>query len=125
MSSGSDSATDDVVAYAKTLPGDKTRSLPGLGIGFFRSFNRNKKSVALDITTEDAQATAKALIAQCDVPLENFRPGLMIKPGLDYESLKQDNPRLIYVSHKGFLPGPYKKRLALDEVVQMLGGLSS
>ena len=104
--------------------GDKTRNLPGLGIGFFRSFNRNKKSVVLDITTPDGQETAKALIAQCDVLLENFRPGLMAKLGLDYESLKTDNPRLIYVSHKGFLPGPYEKRLALDEVVQMMGGLS-
>ncbi len=104
--------------------GDKTRKLPGLGIGFFRSFNRNKKSVVLDITTPDGQTTAKALIAQCDVLLENFRPGLMSKLGLDYESLKADNPRLVYVSHKGFLPGPYENRLALDEVVQMMGGLS-
>jgi formyl-CoA transferase len=104
--------------------GDKTRNLPGLGIGFFRSFNRNKKSVVLDITTPEGQETAKALIAQCDVLLENFRPGLMAKLGLDYDSLKTDNPRLIYVSHKGFLPGPYEKRLALDEVVQMMGGLS-
>lgn len=104
--------------------GDKTRNLPGLGIGFFRSFNRNKKSVVLDITTSEGQATAKNLIAQCDVLLENFRPGLMTKLGLDYEQLKEQNPRLIYVSHKGFLPGPYEKRLALDEVVQMMGGLA-
>ena len=104
--------------------GDKTRQLPGLGIGFFRSFNRNKKSVVLDITTPDGQATAKALIATCDILLENFRPGLMAKLGLDYKSLKAANPRLIYVSHKGFLPGPYENRLALDEVVQMMGGLS-
>jgi crotonobetainyl-CoA:carnitine CoA-transferase CaiB-like acyl-CoA transferase len=104
--------------------GDKTRNLPGLGIGFFRSFNRNKKSVTLDITTEEGQQTARALIAGCDVLLENFRPGLMRKLGLDFESLLPDNPRLIYVSHKGFLPGPYEKRLALDEVVQMMGGLS-
>ncbi len=104
--------------------GDKTRELPGLGIGFFRSFNRNKKSVVLDITTPEGQATAKALIAECDVLLENFRPGLMKKLGLDHDSLKTDNPRLIYASHKGFLPGPYENRLALDEVVQMMGGLS-
>ncbi len=104
--------------------GDKTRKLPGLGIGFFRSFNRNKKSVVLDITTPDGRATAKALIGQCDVLLENFRPGLMNKLGLDYESLKATNSRLVYVSHKGFLPGPYENRLALDEVVQMMGGLS-
>jgi crotonobetainyl-CoA:carnitine CoA-transferase CaiB-like acyl-CoA transferase len=104
--------------------GDKTRKLPGLGIGFFRSFNRNKKSVVLDITTPDGHAAAVELIGQCDVMLENFRPGLMSQLGLDYESLAKRYPRLIYVSHKGFLPGPYEKRLALDEVVQMMGGLS-
>jgi crotonobetainyl-CoA:carnitine CoA-transferase CaiB-like acyl-CoA transferase len=104
--------------------GDKTRKLPGLGIGFFRSFNRNKKSVVLDITTEEGRATATELIGQCDVVLENFRPGLMSKLGLDYETLSAKSPRLIYVTHKGFLPGPYENRLALDEVVQMMGGLS-
>jgi crotonobetainyl-CoA:carnitine CoA-transferase CaiB-like acyl-CoA transferase len=104
--------------------GDKTRKLPGLGIGFFRSFNRNKKSVVLDINTPEGHAAAVELIGQCDVMLENFRPGLMAKLGLDYETLSKQYPRLIYVSHKGFLPGPYEKRLALDEVVQMMGGLS-
>ncbi|CAN7536643.1 CaiB/BaiF CoA-transferase family protein [Variovorax sp. LjRoot290] len=104
--------------------GDKTRKLPGLGIGFFRSFNRNKKSVVLDITTEEGRATATELIGQCDVVLENFRPGLMSKLGLDYQTLSAKCPRLIYVTHKGFLPGPYENRLALDEVVQMMGGLS-
>jgi crotonobetainyl-CoA:carnitine CoA-transferase CaiB-like acyl-CoA transferase len=104
--------------------GDKTRKLLGLGIGFFRSFNRNKKSVVLDITTPDGHAVAEELVGQCDVMLENFRPGLMTKLGLDYDTLSKKFPRLIYVSHKGFLPGPYEKRLALDEVVQMMGGLS-
>ncbi|WHZ11047.1 MAG: CaiB/BaiF family protein [Burkholderiaceae bacterium] len=104
--------------------GDKTRKLPGLGIGFFRSFNRNKKSVVLDISTPEGHATAVELIGQCDVMLENFRPGMMTALGLDYETLSKVYPRLIYVSHKGFLPGPYEKRLALDEVVQMMGGLS-
>jgi crotonobetainyl-CoA:carnitine CoA-transferase CaiB-like acyl-CoA transferase len=104
--------------------GDKTRKLPGLGIGFFRSFNRNKKSVVLDINTPDGHAAALELIGECDVLLENFRPGLMTSLGLDHETLSKLYPRLIYVSHKGFLPGPYEKRLALDEVVQMMGGLS-
>ncbi len=104
--------------------GDKTRSLPGLGIGFFRSFNRNKKSVVLDIRSPDDLEKAKALIATADVVLENFRPGLMEKLGLGYEALSASNPKLIYVSHKGFLPGPYEHRTALDEVVQMMGGLS-
>ena len=104
--------------------GDKTRSLPGLGIGFFRSFNRNKKSVVLDIQTAEGLATAKELIGQCDVLLENFRPGLMDKLGLGPDALRGLFPRLIYVSHKGFLPGPYESRLALDEVVQNMAGLT-
>ena len=104
--------------------GDKTRSLPGLGIGFFRSFNRNKKSVVLDIQSAEGLAQAKALIGTADVVLENFRPGLMDKLGLGYGALSASNPQLIYVSHKGFLPGPYEHRTALDEVVQMMGGLS-
>jgi formyl-CoA transferase len=104
--------------------GDKTRKLPGLGIGFFRSFNRNKKSVVLDISQPEGLATAVELIGECDVMLENFRPGMMAGLGLDYATLSEKYPQLIYVSHKGFLPGPYEKRLALDEVVQMMGGLS-
>ncbi|MET3823759.1 crotonobetainyl-CoA:carnitine CoA-transferase CaiB-like acyl-CoA transferase [Burkholderia sp. PvR073] len=104
--------------------GDKTRTLPGLGIGFFRTFNRNKKSVVLDINTPEGKDAAVELIGTCDVMLENFRPGLMTKLGLDYDTLSKAFPRLVYVSHKGFLPGPYEKRLALDEVVQMMGGLS-
>ncbi|RZL49332.1 MAG: CoA transferase [Variovorax sp.] len=104
--------------------GDKTRTLPGLGIGFFRSFNRNKKSVVIDIATEEGRTTAAELAGECDVVLENFRPGLMAGFGLDYETLSKQYPKLIYVTHKGFLPGPYEHRLALDEVVQMMGGLS-
>ncbi|MDR5781797.1 CaiB/BaiF CoA-transferase family protein [Caballeronia sp. LZ065] len=104
--------------------GDKTRNLPGLGVGFFRSFNRNKKSVVLDLHTDEGREAALELIGGCDVLLENFRPGLMTKLGLDYDTLSKSYPKLIYVSHKGFLPGPYEKRLALDEVVQMMGGLA-
>ena len=80
--------------------------------------------MVLDITTEAGRATAAELAAGSDVVLENFRPGLMQSLGLDYATLSQRSPGLIYVSHKGFLPGPYEKRLALDEVVQMMGGLS-
>jgi crotonobetainyl-CoA:carnitine CoA-transferase CaiB-like acyl-CoA transferase len=104
--------------------GDKTRNLPGLGIGFFRSFNRNKKSVVLDINSPHGHANAVDLIGECDVVLENFRPGLMTKLGLDYATLSKNHPTLIYVSHKGFLPGPYENRLALDEVVQNMAGLT-
>src|SRR6266480_4275968 len=104
--------------------GDKTRKLPGLGIGFFRTFNRNKKSVVLNINSPEGHATALQLIGQSDVVIENFRPGLMASRGLDYATLAKRFPRLVYASHKGFLPGPYENRPALDEVVQMMGGLS-
>jgi crotonobetainyl-CoA:carnitine CoA-transferase CaiB-like acyl-CoA transferase len=104
--------------------GDKTRKLPGLGAGFFRTFNRNKKSVVLDIRSESGLATALELIDTADVVIENFRPGYMASIGLGYEALAARNAKLIYVSHKGFLPGPYDHRTALDEVVQMMGGLA-
>ena len=66
----------------------------------------------------------RKLVSTADVLSENFKPGTMAKLGLDYETLKKMNPKLIYVSHKGFLPGPYDHRTALDEVVQMMGGLA-
>ena len=104
--------------------GDRTRTMSGVGLGFFRTFNRNKKSIVLDIQTPQGLASARELICDCDVMIENFRPGLMAKLGLDYATLSKECPGLIYVSHKGFLPGPYENRLALDEVVQMMGGLA-
>ncbi len=104
--------------------GDSTRRLIGSGAGFFPLFNRNKKSVALDLQTAAGKEAVLRLIATADIVSENFKPGTMKKLGLDYDSLKQLNPRLIYVSHKGFLPGPYDHRTALDEVVQMMGGLA-
>ena len=104
--------------------GDKTRQLPGLGIGFFRTFNRNKKSVEIDIHSDAGRELARRLVATSDAVIENFRPGLMATLGLDYDTLAGTHPRLIYVALKGFLPGPYEKRTALDEVVQMMGGLA-
>ena len=104
--------------------GDSTRQLIGSGAGFFPLFNRNKKSLALDLQTPEGKEAALRLIATADIVTENFKTGTMKKLGLDYESLKKLNPRLIYVSLKGFLPGPYEHRTALDEVVQMMGGLA-
>jgi crotonobetainyl-CoA:carnitine CoA-transferase CaiB-like acyl-CoA transferase len=104
--------------------GDATRKLLGSGSGFFPLFNRNKKSLTLDLQTDEGRQAALHLIATADVVCENFKPGTMHKLGLDYDSLKERFPRLVYVSHKGFLPGPYEHRTALDEVVQMMGGLA-
>jgi crotonobetainyl-CoA:carnitine CoA-transferase CaiB-like acyl-CoA transferase len=106
------------------IAGDNTRRLLGSGAGFFPLFNRNKKSIALDLQRPEGREAALRLIATADVVSENFKPGTMKKLGLDYASLAGLNERLIYVSLKGFLPGPYDHRTALDEVVQMMGGLA-
>ena len=104
--------------------GDKTRKLIGSGAGFFSLFNRNKKSVTADLSNAKDRARIEKLIAGADIVSENFRAGALTKHGLDYASLKKKHKRLIYVSHKGFLPGPYDHRVALDEVVQMMAGLA-
>jgi crotonobetainyl-CoA:carnitine CoA-transferase CaiB-like acyl-CoA transferase len=104
--------------------GDNTRRLLGSGAGFFPLFNRNKKSIVLDLQTPAGREAALRLVGTADVVSENFRPGTMKKLGLDHATLARINPRVISVSHKGFLPGPYDHRTALDEVVQMMGGLA-
>jgi crotonobetainyl-CoA:carnitine CoA-transferase CaiB-like acyl-CoA transferase len=114
----------DVIKIEPVGEGDNTRRLPGSGAGFFHAFNRNKRSLALDIKSPKGMALARELIARADVFLENFRPGALAALGLGYEALAKDNPRLIYCSLKGFLAGPYENRAALDEVVQMMGGLA-
>jgi crotonobetainyl-CoA:carnitine CoA-transferase CaiB-like acyl-CoA transferase len=104
--------------------GDATRELLGSGAGYFSMYNRNKKSVCLDLKHPAGLGIARRLAASADVVVENFRAGTMDKLGLGYEALAADNPRLIYCSEKGFLSGPYEHRTALDEVAQMMGGLA-
>ena len=112
------------VIKVEPIDGEGTRRLLGAGAGFFPMFNRNKKSIAIDLKQPEGAAVARRLAASADVVAENFKPGALKKFGLDYASLSALNERLIYVSHKGFLPGPYEHRTALDEVVQMMGGLA-
>ena len=112
------------VIKLEPVTGDKTRNLSGSGAGYFPMYNRNKKSICLDLKSKPGQEIAKRLISKADVLIENFRSGAMNKLGFDYESLSRDNPGLIYCSAKGFLSGPYEHRTALDEVVQMMGGLA-
>lgn len=104
--------------------GDQTRRLLGSGAGYFPMYNRNKRSVCLDLKATEDLAAARALVAGADVLIENFRAGTMDKLGLGYGALKVENPGLIYCSAKGFLSGPYEQRTALDEVAQMMGGLA-
>ncbi len=114
----------DVIKVEPTPDGDNTRRLTGSGTGFFAMANRNKRSLAVDLKTPEGIAVVRRLLATADVLVENFRPGALDKLGLTYATLQADNPRLIYSSCKGFLPGPYDHRVALDEVVQMMGGLA-
>ncbi len=112
------------VIKVEPLKGDRTRHFKGVASGFFGTYSRNKRSLAIDATTAAGQEVARRLIGTSDILIENFRPGLLARFGLDYATLAQTMPRLIYCSLKGYLPGPYENRLALDEVVQMMGGLA-
>ncbi len=104
--------------------GDPTRRLKGFGNGYFQFYNRNKQSIALDLKAPDGLEIAKRLAAEADVLVENFGPGTMARLGLSYADLTDVAPRLIYLSLKGYLPGPHEDRTALDEVVQMATGLA-
>jgi len=112
------------VVKVEPLGGDHTRNLLGSGAGYFPMFNRNKRSICLDLKSEAGLAVARRLIAGADVVIENFRPGALEKMGLGPEDFQESNPGLIYCSAKGFLAGPYGHRTALDEVTQMMGGLA-
>ncbi len=112
------------VIKVEPITGDKTRNLKGSGAGYFVMYNRNKRSIRLNLKSEEGARIARDLVANADVLIENFRPGAMDKLGFGYESLAAENPRLIYCSNRGFLAGPYEHRTALDEVAQMMGGLA-
>lgn len=112
------------VLKIEPIQGDNTRRLKGSGAGYFPMYNRNKRSICLDVKSDLGKELALRLIKDADVFIENFRPGALDKLGFGYSDLCQHNRRLIYCSLKGFLSGPYEERTALDEVTQMMGGLA-
>jgi crotonobetainyl-CoA:carnitine CoA-transferase CaiB-like acyl-CoA transferase len=116
------------VIKIEPIKGDNTRRLLGSGAGFFPLYNRNKRSFSVDLKSAEGMEAVLKLIATADVVSHNFKSETMKTQGLDYETLKKLRdpalPELIYVDHRGFLPGPYDHRTALDEVVQMMGGLA-
>ncbi len=112
------------VIRVEPIGGDQTRRLLGSGAGYFPMYNRHKQSICLDLKSAEGLAVAHDLCEAADILVENFRPGALDRLGLDFETLSQRNPGLIYCSEKGFLPGPYEARTALDEVAQMMGGLA-
>ena len=114
----------EVIRVERAPEGDETRRLKGFGLGFFPFLNRNKKSIAIDLKSERGKEVLKKLILSADVLVENFAPGTIERLGFGYDQLASLNPRLIYCALKGFMPGPYVKRPALDEVVQMMSGLA-
>jgi crotonobetainyl-CoA:carnitine CoA-transferase CaiB-like acyl-CoA transferase len=114
----------EVIKIEPVGSGDPTRNLAGFGTGYFGYFNRNKKSISIDLKSEAGKQVIDRLLCRADVLIENFAPGTMDRLGLDFESVRSVNERLIYASLKGFMDGPYQDRLALDEVVQMMSGLA-
>ena len=112
------------VIHIEPPAGDETRRLNGFGTGYFPFYNRNKKSLAIDLKSEAGKKIIYELVKKADVVVENFGPGTMERLDLGYSQLTAHNSRLIYCSLKGFLPGPYEKRHAMDEVAQMMGGLA-
>jgi crotonobetainyl-CoA:carnitine CoA-transferase CaiB-like acyl-CoA transferase len=113
----------EVIRIEPAPQGDPTRRLKGFGTGYFPFYNRNKKSVAVDLKTDEGREIVDRLLATADVMLENFGPGTIERLGLGYDTVAQRHPHLVYLSLKGYLPGPYENRAALDEIVQMQSGL--
>jgi crotonobetainyl-CoA:carnitine CoA-transferase CaiB-like acyl-CoA transferase len=114
----------EVIKVERAPEGDETRRLKGFGLGFFPFLNRNKKSIAIDLKSDRGKDLLGKLLLSADVFVENFAPGTIERLGFSYEKVSMQNPRLIYCALKGFMPGPYEKRPALDEVVQMMAGLA-
>ncbi|MCS7018823.1 MAG: CaiB/BaiF CoA-transferase family protein [Cytophagales bacterium] len=112
------------VIHIEPPEGDATRRLKGFGTGYFPYYSRNKKSLAIDLKSAEGKEIVYRLAKEADIVVENFGPGTMERLGYGYQVLHQQNERLIYCSLKGFLSGPYEKRHAMDEVVQMMGGLA-
>ena len=122
----------DVIKIEKPGSGDDTRGfappvMPGTNeSAYFVGVNRNKRSVTLDIAQKEGQELALALIADCDILVENFKVGALAKYGLGYEQLHAKFPKLVYCSITGFgQTGPYAPRPGYDSLIQGMGGVMS
>jgi crotonobetainyl-CoA:carnitine CoA-transferase CaiB-like acyl-CoA transferase len=119
----------EVIKIEPPGSGDETRSFPPFREGeshYYLAVNRGKKSIVLDLKSEAGVALAKELVAKCDIVIENYRPGVMDRLGLGYETLSAINPRLIYCAISGFgMNGPLKDRPSFDIVLQAMSGAMS
>lgn len=113
----------DVIKVESVDGGDQVRQMPGAMAAMFHFLNRNKRSVALDLKGEGASIFLK-MAADADVIIDNYSYGAVDRLGLGYEVVSQTNPRLVWLSIKGFLPGPSESQPMLDELAQMAGGLA-
>ncbi len=113
----------DVIKVENPDGGDQARRMPGAGSGYY-FFNRNKRSVAIDLKAPLGKALFLSMVRATDVCLDNYAPGALDRLGLGFDALAAENPRLIHMAIKGFLPGPYEHRPSLDELAQMMGGLA-
>ena len=113
----------DIIKIEHPDSGDTSRNKSGEGATFF-TFGRNKRYLALDLRKPEGRKIFEKLVARADIVLDNFAPGALNRLGLGYEWGRSVNPRVIYCSIKGFLPGPYSDRPFLDELAQMAGGLA-
>lgn len=104
--------------------GERTRQTTGFGSGMFPLYNRNKRSLCLDLKSDAGKGILTKLITTADALVENFAYGTLDRLGFGWAQLEKINPRLVYCALKGFLGGPYEHRPALDEVVQYMGGLA-
>jgi crotonobetainyl-CoA:carnitine CoA-transferase CaiB-like acyl-CoA transferase len=106
--------------------GETTRGHPGTAFRAFDFVNRNKRAIALDLTTEAGAGVVRRLAASADVFVENYRPGSLDRMGLGYAALKAINPRIVYASVSGFgLDGPYRDRGGFDLIAQAMSGIMS
>lgn len=119
----------EVIKIEPPGTGDETRTFPPFRDGeshYFLSINRGKKSIVVDLKTDEGIELAKQLARHCDVLIENYRPGVMERLGLGYETLAAINPRLIYCAISGFgMTGPLRDRPSFDIVMQALSGALS
>lgn len=127
----------DVIKIERPGTGDDTRTMGGPYLKdrdgketsesvTYLAFNRNKKSVTLDISKPEGQDIVRKLVAQSDVLVENYKLGVLARYGLAYEDLRKINPRLVYCSITGFgQDGPYSHRAGYDPIFQAMGGLMS